>query len=221
VTFGRRIARQRVVDTLDIRVKQFRSREELAMFRTPHEPLLLDALIRETLGDGGYLDADDLRMRTLIRFEWVDGGTWDAWAIALPSGVTLFCDSDGDESRVLASVKRGSQEEADRFFLELLAESRGEYFGIGMAGSAPDHVRTSITDREFLADIFVELFEGTAAERSIHRTVARATISAVGGVQERDFRAEVARWLDHVLITPTPSKGRKRKIKRLRDERPL
>ncbi len=187
------------------------------MFRVPHEPLLLDALIDDALGrDGGFLDPDDLRARTIIRFEWNDDGTWDAWAIALPSGVTLFCDSDGEENRLLASVRRGSQDEADRFFLELLAESRGEHFGIGMAGGAPDHVRTAIADREFLADLFVELFEGTAAERAIHRAAARGRKTATAG--GRDFRAEVSRWLDYVLIAPSPSKARRKRIRRLRDD---
>lgn len=184
------------------------------MFRVPHEPLLLDALIDEALADGGgFLDPDDLRSRTIIRLDWGDDGTWDAWAIALPSGVTLFCDSDGAETRVLASVRRGSQDEADRFFLELLAESRGEHFGIAMAGGAPDHVRTAIADREFLTDLFVELYEGTPAERAIHRLVAGRPPHRGG----RDFRSEVARWLDRVMIGPTPSKARRRRIKRLRD----
>jgi hypothetical protein len=154
----------------------------------------------------------------LIRFEWDDDGTWDAWAIALPSGMTLFCDGDGEETRVLASVKRGSQDEADRFFLELLAESRGEYFGIAMAGDAPDHVRTAITDRAFLTDIFVELFEGTAAERSIRSLLARTKTFPGQERDGRDFRSDIARWLDLVLIAPTPPRARLRKFKRLRDD---
>jgi hypothetical protein len=218
VGFSRRIVRSRVIEALETRVKQFRSREELAMFRVPHEPLLLDAIIEDALADGGHLDADDLRTRTLIRFEWDNNGTWDAWAIALPSGLTLFCDGDGEETRVLASVKRGSQDEADRFFLELLAESRGEYFGIAMAGAAPDHVRTAIADRAFLMDIFVELFEGTAAERSIRRLLAKTKKVPGHEADGRDFRSDVARWLDLVLITPTPSKARLRKFKRLRED---
>jgi hypothetical protein len=219
--FTRRLARARVIETLERRAKQFRSREDLAMFRVPHEPLLLDALIDEALAEHvGVLAPDDLRARTVIRFEWTDSGTWDAWAIALPSGVTLFCDADGEETRVLASVKRGSQDEADRFFLELLAESRGECFGIAMAGVAPDRVRTAITDREFLADLFVELFEGTAAERAIHRMVTRGAKIA-GGAGGRDFRAEVPLWLDDVLIAPAPSRARRKRIKRLRDVAPL
>jgi hypothetical protein len=222
VRFTRRKARVRVLETLDRRAKQFRSREELAMFRVPHAPLVLDALIDGALsGETGCLDADDLRSRTVIRFAWNDGGTWDAWAIALASGVTLYCDSDGDETRLLASVKRGSQEEADRFFLELLAESRGEYFGIAMAGYAPDQVRTAIADREFLIHFFVELFEGTAAERSIHRTVAGSRKRPTDDGEGRDFRFDVSRWLDRVLITPTPPRSRTRTIRRLRDDDPL
>lgn len=189
------------------------------MFRVPHEPLALDAVIVDALGDGGYLDVDDLRARTLIRLDWDSDGTWDAWAIALPSGLTLFCDGDGDETRVLASVKRGSQDEADRFFLELLAESRGEYFGIAMAGGAPDHVRTAITDRAFLTDVFVELFEGTAAERSIRHVLAGTKPVRGHDPHGRDFRSDVERWLDLVLITPTPSKARHRQFKRLREDR--
>jgi hypothetical protein len=36
-----------------------------------------------------------------------------------------------------------------------------------MAGPAPDKVRSAIGDREFLAEVFVELFEGTEAQPSI------------------------------------------------------
>lgn len=190
------------------------------MFRVPHEPLVLEPLIADALaGEGGDLEADELRSRTLIRFAWNDDGTWEAWAMALPSGLTLYCDSDGEENRLLASVKRGSQEEADRFFLELLAESRGEHFGIAMAGGAPDQVRAAITDRDFLTFFFVELFEGTAAERSIHRLIGSRK-QAIDNVDGRDFRVEVSRWLDHVLITPAPPRPRRKFIKRLRDSGP-
>lgn len=220
MSYGRRLARARALETLEARVKQFRSREEVSPFRVPHEPLLLDAIIQEALADGGdRIDAQDLRSRTVIRFEWRDSGTWDAWAIVLPSGVTIFCDSDGDETRMLASLKRGSAEEADRFFLELLAESKGQELGIEMAGVAPDRVRTSITDRAFLTDVFVELFEGTRAERAIERAVTRRPAGAAT-VEGRDFHAEVQRWLDLVLVTPTPTRARRRKPRRLRDEAP-
>lgn len=211
------MARAKVVEALERLAKQFRSHEELAMFRVPREPVLLEAVIDETLaGHGAHLEPDDLRARTILRFEWTEGGTWDAWAIGLPSGITLFCDADGVETRVLASVKRGSQPEADRFFLELLAESRGEHFGIAMAGGAPDRVRTPIADRDFLADVFVDLYEGTPAERAIHRVVTPGrAASAAGG---RDFRSEVSHWLDRVLVAPPPPGARRRRIKRLRDE---
>ena len=47
----------------------------------------------------------------------------------------------------LASAKRGNPGESDGFFLERLAQSGGELFGIEMAGPAPDGVRSSIGDR--------------------------------------------------------------------------
>ena len=211
MSYGRRLLRTRVLEALESRVKQFRTREELLPFRVPHEPLEMQGLIDEALLDyPGSLRPADLRSRTVIRFEWDDGSAWDAWVITLPSGIFVYCDTAHDESRVLASVKRGSPDEADRFFLELLAESPGEHFGIELAGGAPDRVRTAITDRDLLTDVFVDLFEGTAAERSIHQSSA---------VKVKDFRADVERWLDRVLIGPTPSKGRARKrVKRLREE---
>ena len=73
--------------------------------------------------------------------EWTDSGhVWEAWTIALPSGILIYCDDDGEEARVLGSVRRGNAVEADGFFLELLAETRGDAFGIEMAGVAPDRV---------------------------------------------------------------------------------
>lgn len=219
MSYGRRLARTQVIEALERRVKQFRTREEVAPFRVPHEPLLLESVIDEALEyGGGHVDADDLRTRTIVRIEWRDGGTWDAWAFVLPSGVTLFCDSDGEETRILASLKRGSAEEADRFFLELLAESKGHELGIEMSGGAPDRVRTYITDRAFLTDVFVELFEGTRAERSIERALERNPTRDPAHTEGRDFRAEVERWLELVLVTPTPSKARRKKPRRLREE---
>jgi len=177
--FETRQARLKAIEALEARAKQFRGREEIWPFRVPHEPLNLDAIV-EGVG------ADMLRSRSVIRLEWGDTA-WELWTVALPSGVFLYCDSDGHESRVLASVKRGNPVEADGFFLERLAESRGESFGIEMAGPAPDRVRSSIGDREFLADVFVELFEGTSALR----------------VESPDFRTDVVRWLDRVLTAPS------------------
>lgn len=219
MTHATRVARARVLETLESRVKQFRWREELKPFRVPHEPLVLEAIIDEALAEeDGYVREDDLRARTLLRMEWDDGHAWNAWAIALPSGITVYCDSDEDETRVLASVRRGSQVEADRFFLELLAESSGHYFGIETSGDAPDRVRTAMTDREFLADFFVELFEGSAVERAIHRAVAGARRPASDAAAGRDFRQEVSRWLERVLIVPTPAKARSKRVRRLREE---
>ena len=94
-------------------------------------------------------------------------GAWDLWSSVLPSGIILYCDTDRHETRVLASVRRGNPSDADGFFLERLAESRGEIFGIEMAGAPPDRVKSSIGDREFLADVFVELFEETDVERAL------------------------------------------------------
>jgi hypothetical protein len=214
VTHHQRLIRAAVIEALEQRARQFRSREDVAPFRVPHEPLELEAIVNDALAGGGRLDVADLRSRSVIRFEWNDGSAWHAWAINLPSGIFLYCDSNlylhanQDETRVLASVKRGSADEADRFFLELLAESRGASLGIEMDGGAPDRVRTAIADRELLTDVFVELFEGTSAQQSIEHLTGHAA----------DFRADVEQWLDRVLVAPTPSKSRARRPRRLRDE---
>jgi hypothetical protein len=197
VGFENRQARLRAIETLELRAKQFRSREGIWPFRVPHEPLDLE----DVAGDG--LSKSDGRM--VLRMEWPDHA-WDLWAIALPSGILLYCDSDGSETRVLASARRGNPGDADGFFLERLAESRGHHFGIEMAGPAPDRVRSSIGDRDFLADLFVELFEETEAEGDI-RLTASAKASAVEKqdatrADERDFRADVVRWLGDVLTAP-------------------
>ncbi len=122
----------------------------------------------------------------------------------------MYCDTDAHETRVLATLKRGSALEADCFFLELLAESDGHAFGIEMTGGVPDTIRTAIPDREFLAEVFVEMYEGTPAEAAIRR-------SERSGADGADFRADVVRWLDHVLVTP-PQAGPRRRLRRLRDE---
>jgi hypothetical protein len=176
--FASRHARVKALEALEARAKQFRGREEIWPFRVPHEPLDLDEI---TSG----IAADVLRSRTVLRLEWTDA-VWELWTIALPSGILLYCDSDGQESRVLASVKRGNPVEADGFFLERLAESRGDFFGIETAGPAPDRVRSSIGDRDFLADVFVDLFEGTDAVPA----------------DSADFRTDIVRWLDRVLTAP-------------------
>jgi len=181
-----------VLEALDARVRQFRSHEDSWPFRMPHEPLDLDAIAAAALaGEDGRLPHEAIRTRGVLRMEWSTGDVWDLWATALPSGVHLYCDSDGHESRVLASARRGNPSDADGFFLERLAESRGHLFGIEMAGAPPDRVRSSIGDRDFLADVFVELLEGTDAE-----TALRADRG--GG----DFRTVVVAWLDAVLSAP-------------------
>ena len=204
------IARQRrvrVLDALELRAKQFRSREGIWPFRVPHEPLDLEDIIEAALADEeGWIQPDSLRSRSVLRLEWDTGDAWELWVITLPSGIHLYCDSDGEEIRLLASVKRGNPIEADGFFLERLAESRGHHFGIGMEGPAPDHVRSAIGDREFLADVFVELLEDTEASADV-----KGTPGAVA-----DFRAEIVRWLDLVLTAPPPG----RRQPRVRDEEP-
>ena len=185
------------MEALELRAKQFRSREGIWPFRVPHEPLDLDGIVRAALADeGGRLDAEALRARTVLRLSW-DAHEWELWVIALPSGILLYCDSDGHERRILASVRRGNPLEADGFFLERLAQSRGHDFGIEMSGPAPDRVRSSIGDRDFLTDVFVELFEDTDAERSLR---------GPGG----DFHGDVVRWLDVVLTAPPQTRRQPR-----------
>jgi hypothetical protein len=198
VSFGDRQARVRLMDALELRAKQFRSRQDIWPFRVPHAPLELDVIIDRALDGEGSVDREALRSRTVLELFW-DSHRWELWVLTLPSGIFLYCDSDGDETRILASAKRGSPGEADGFFLERLAESRGESFGIEMAGPAPDRVRSSIGDRAFLVDVFVDLFEGTDAEREI------------AGERSADFRTTVERWLERVLTAP-PAARRQRRV---------
>lgn len=184
-----------MIEALELRARQFRSRDGIWPFRVPHDPLDLDEIIARATEGEGAIGAGALRTRTVLEFWW-DTHTWELWVIALPSGVLLYCDSDGEETRVLASGKRGNPGEADGFFLERLAESRGHDFGIEMDGPAPDRVRSSIGDRDFLADVFVEMFEGTEAAAAI----------GTGG----DFREHVVLWLDHVLTAPPPGRRQPR-----------
>jgi hypothetical protein len=206
-----RAAKLKAIAALELRAKQFRPREDVWPFRVPHEPLAFDPA--------------DLQPRTILRMEW-PSSAWTLMAIALPSGILLYCDSDGHESRILASVKRGSPAEADGFFLARLAESRGRACGIEMAGPPPDLVRSAIADRDFLTDIFVELFEGTPGQSVLGArwAVLRAGCSVLdagcsvpgargqvpGGETEArtgpaDFRDEVSRWLTAVLAAPPPA----------------
>jgi hypothetical protein len=197
--------RVRVLETLDLRAKQFRSREDVWPFRIPHQPLDLEEVIETALADEeGWIQPDALRSRPVLRLEWEGGDAWELWVITLPSGIHLYCDSDSEETRVLASVKRGNPLEADGFFLERLAESRGRAFGIEMEGPAPDRVRSTIGDRDFLADVFVELLEDSEASADV-KTARTA-----------DFRADIVSWLDEVLTAPPAGRQQPRVL----DEEP-
>ncbi len=196
--------RVRVLEALELKTKQFRTREEIWPFRVPHDPLDLEAIVHEALADdGGRFDPEGLRARTVLRLSWNGEGMWEAWVITLPSGLHLYCDTDGEETRVLASVKRGSAPEADRMFLDLLAQSRGMHFGIELTGDAPDRIRTSIADRGFLVDFFVELFEGSGAEPSIRHAAAAVPVPLDSSdVLGSDFRSDVDRWLTTAYRAP-------------------
>ncbi len=192
---GQRQLRIRVLEALERRTKQFRSREDLGPLRVPGEPVRLDDIIEEALGDGAQLfDIRTMRSRTLLHLSWDDGGSWDAWVIALPSKAKLYCDSDHDETRVLASGGRNEGEQSDRVFLQLLAESAGELFGIEMSGGAPSRVRSSISDGAFLVEFFVNLFEVTGAERSVRAAIARPPLR-----EGHDFQHDVEEWLAMAL----------------------
>ena len=187
--------RLRALTALDREVKQFRIREDLFPLRIPHEPLLIDELLQQALGhQASRVDVDGLRSRTLLELRWPDG-EWSVWLMALPSGLKLFCDSNGDESRVLASGGRNAGDESERLFLRLLCESGGAHFGLEMSGGAPTSVRTAVADRQFLIDLFVDLFEGGPAEHDI-RAGRPAGEPPLAG---RDFTHEVERWLHAVL----------------------
>jgi hypothetical protein len=197
-----------VLDALQARVKQFRTREELWPLRVPREPLLMDDVIKSALPDD-HCDFDPLalRARTLLHLAWGRPGgreersdydsEWEAWVIALPSGIKLYCDSGEDETRILASGGRNEGDESDRVFLQLLSESAGEHFGIEMSGGAPTRVRSSIGDRAYLVDLFVNLFEVTGTEDSV-----RKALDARSPPEPRDasdFRSDVELWMAGVL----------------------
>ena len=197
--------RLRVLEALEDAAKQFRTREELFPIRIPREPIRLDDLVERALGDDHRsFDPASIRARTLLRLEWDDGSLWEAWVIMLPSQLRLFCDSGAEETRVLASGGRNAGDETDRQFLMLLSESAGETFGIEMAGGAPTRVRSSIADRAFLVDVFVNLFEVRAMESEIRRDLdERGMELATDPPQETsrdgtDFRVDVERWLELV-----------------------
>lgn len=188
--FVQRQKRLSVLEALEREARQFRTDEDLYPLRVPREPLDLRALV-ERVREGAALDPLDLRQRALLSLTWTDGSTWEVWIIRLPSGLKLFCDSSADETRVLGSGGRHANDETDRQFLRLLCETAGERFGITMEGGAPSRVRTTIADRAFLTDLFVDLFEVTGAEDSVRAQLDPHHQPADG----LDFRADVERWL--------------------------
>jgi hypothetical protein len=197
--YQQRQIRLRVLEALEERIKQFRRREELFPLRIPPEPILLqDVIERAVPGDARRVDVAALRSRTLLSLEWDDGSVWELWMTVLPSGFKVYCDSGEEETRLLASGGRNEGDESDRVCLRLLAESAGAHFGIEMAGGAPSRVRSSIADREFLIDVFVELFEVTAAEDSLRDQLPPASAPAAR-TEPSDFRNDVERWLDAAL----------------------
>jgi hypothetical protein len=115
--------------------------------------------------------------------------------------VKVFCDSSHEETRILASGGKNMGDETDRLFLQLLAESAGQHFGIEMAGGAPSKVRSSVADRSFLLEMFVDLFEVTGMEESIRADLERhgERVSGDQTVNGTDFRSEVDRWLTRTL----------------------
>ena len=202
MSLAQRQLKSRVLEVLEARTKQFRTREELYPLRVPREPLPLDQVLDEALGDERRrFDPIVLRARTLLRLEWEDGSIWEAWVAMLPSGLRLFCDTGPEASHVLASGGRNAGDETDRLFLERLAESAGQDFGIEMTGGAPSSVRSSIAERSFLVDVFVTLFEETELVAAVRAELEALEPRGPAVVKEGgiDFRADVERWLDYAL----------------------
>lgn len=194
--FIHRQQRLRVLEELERLAKGFRTDEDLYPLRVPREPLPLPGAIDRAAPDAdAAFDPLVLRQRTLLQLEWQDGSTWQLWVTVLPSGLKLFCDSGEEEPHVLASGGRHSGDETDRQFLQMLAESAGQRFGIELSGGAPARVRTPLTDRDFLVNLFVELFEVAGAEESVRHTLASPARSS----GSPDFRGDVERWLSHAL----------------------
>jgi len=190
-SFTQRVLTARVLEAVESRVKQFRRRQELWPIRIPTAPIALDEVLEEALGeDSRRFDPVSLRSRTLLQLEWADGARWEVWVIALPSKTKIYCDSDGEETRLLASGGRNEGDESDRVFLQILAETGGEAYGMESAGGAPALVRSSIADRAFLVEFFVNLFEVTGAEAS-----GRAAIGPRARAGGHDFQHDVEEWL--------------------------
>ena len=183
--YPQRQNRVRVLQAIEGAVQQFRTRPELWPLRVPSGPLSLDDLIARTV-PGVRFDPLALRARTLLWLRWETGDTWELWVVALPSGLKLYCDTGGGETRMLATGRRDSEIETDRLLLELLSESAGEHFGIEMSGGPPASVRSPIEDRSLVVDFFLNLFEVLGMEQEIRDIVED---------RHGDFRKDVERWL--------------------------
>ena len=190
-----------MLEALELEAKQFRTREELFPIRIPREPVSLDDVIERALGDEApRFDRSTLRARTLLHLEWDDGSAWDAWVIMLPSQLRLFCDTGAEETRVLGSGGRNAGDDTDRQFLTLLSESAGETFGIEMSGGAPSRVRCAIVGRDFLVDVFVNLFEVLGMEAAIRQELDEHGLDRPRELHldGADFRLDVEAWLEVV-----------------------
>jgi hypothetical protein len=195
--FSQRQLNARVLETLESRVKQFRRREEYWPLRIPSAPILLDQVVEEALGDERRrFDRDALRTRTILRLEWDTETAWEVCMLSLPSKTKLYLDSDGQEMRLLASGGRNEGDENDRAFLQLLAETAGAAFGIEFSGGAPARVRASISDRAFLVEFFVNLFEVSGSQESV-----RASVRNASPHEPSDFQQDVKEWLRLTLRT--------------------
>ena len=176
--------RVRLLQAIEQSIRQFRTRDEIWPLRVPAAPIAFDALASRALGT--RVDPFALRSRTLVRLEWPSGDTWELWVLALPSGLKVYCDTGGGETRMLATGRRDSEIETDRLFLELLAESAGAHFGIEMAGGAPSRVRIGV-DRALAVEFFVALFEEAGLVHDIREAI---------GQHSTDFHADVESWLN-------------------------
>ena len=183
--FAARQNRVRMIQEIERTIQQFRTRSVLWPLRGPSAPVSLDELAGRTL-PSAHFDVLSLRSRTLLWLQWDTGDTWELWVLALPSGLKLYCDTGGGETRMLASGRRDSEIETDRLFLELLSESAGEHFGIEMAGGPPTMVRSPIEDRTLVLDFFVNLFEVMGMEEEVRSLIAG---------RHDDFRTDVEEWL--------------------------
>jgi hypothetical protein len=190
--FAQRQLTARVLETLERRVKQFRRREEFWPLRIPSQPILVEDLVTEALGEErNRFDPSVLRTRRVLQLEWDQETVWQLWMLALPSKTKLYLDADGEEMRLLASGGRNEGDENDRVFLQLLAETAGAAFGIEFAGGAPARVRSSIADRDFLVAFFVNLFEISGSQQSV-----RAVVGNTLPGERRDFQLDVEAWLN-------------------------